>query len=45
MNCIQFNMNGDLLLSGSDDQTVKIWDVFSSQCLETLRFVFLWGSW
>jgi WD40 repeat protein len=33
---IAFNLAGDLLASGSDDQTLRIWDTRSEQCLNTL---------
>lgn len=42
MNCINFNCGGDLLVSGSDDTTVKIWNLNSGRCLDTLLYVPLW---
>jgi WD40 repeat protein len=37
VNSLEFNKSGDLLLSGSDDRTVKIWNSTSGECLETLH--------
>ena len=36
VNVISFNDGGDLLLSGSDDGTLKIWNPFNGHCLQTL---------
>ena len=36
VNCIAFSPNGGKLVSGSSDSTVKLWDVFSGECLKTL---------
>jgi len=33
---LSFNLYGSLLASGSDDKTIKIWDVSSGKCLQTL---------
>jgi len=35
--CVRFSPDGNTLLSGSHDNTVKLWDVASVQCLGTLR--------
>ena len=35
---ISVNKSGQFLLSGSDDCTVKIWEVFSGRCLKTITF-------
>ena len=32
-----FDASGGTLASGSDDQTVKLWDVASGECLRTLE--------
>lgn len=37
MNTISFSKHGDLIVSGSDDGTVKIWNVETQNCLETLK--------
>ena len=34
--CLCVSMDGANLISGSDDCNVKIWDVFSGQCIKTL---------
>jgi WD40 repeat protein len=36
VNVVAFNKSGSLLLSGSDDSEVKIWDPFTRQCLTSL---------
>jgi len=34
--CLCVSMDGSNLVSGSDDCSVKIWDIFSGQCIKTL---------
>ncbi len=34
--CLQ--VNGDVLISGSYDDTLKIWDIKTGECVNTLRF-------
>ena len=34
---VAFSPNGQILASGSNDQTVRLWDVNTGQCLKTLR--------
>ncbi|XP_047487482.1 WD and tetratricopeptide repeats protein 1-like isoform X2 [Penaeus chinensis] len=36
VNCIEFNTEGSLLLSGSDDYDVILWDVYSQKRIKTL---------
>ncbi|KAG2393744.1 hypothetical protein C9374_007275 [Naegleria lovaniensis] len=36
VNAINFNTNGDLIVTGSDDETVKIWNTWTGKCLTTL---------
>src|SRR5207253_1396262 len=35
--CISFHPRNDLLASGSDDQSIKLWDLGGRQCLKTIR--------
>jgi WD40 repeat protein len=37
INSITFNQDGNLLMSGSDDETIKLWDATNLQLLRTLR--------
>nr|WP_302480992.1 hypothetical protein [Nostoc sp. TCL240-02] len=32
-----FHPNGQNLVSGSQDETIKLWDVETGECLQTLR--------
>ena len=34
--CLSVSMDGTKLVSGSHDCTVKIWDIFSGQCVRSL---------
>ncbi|TFI51141.1 hypothetical protein BLD44_027820 [Mastigocladus laminosus UU774] len=34
--CLTFSIDGQMLISGSDDQTIKLWDINSGQCQQTL---------
>ncbi|KAI1292337.1 F-box/WD repeat-containing protein 7 [Halotydeus destructor] len=34
--CLQFNPNSNLIVSGSDDNTLKVWSSTSGKCLRTL---------
>ncbi|KAK7019403.1 WD and tetratricopeptide repeat protein [Halocaridina rubra] len=36
VNCIEFNSEGSLLLSGSDDYDIILWDVYRQQKIKTL---------
>jgi WD40 repeat protein len=36
VNAINFNVAGDLIVTGSDDKTVKIWNTISRHCVTTL---------
>ncbi|GAU93924.1 hypothetical protein RvY_05784 [Ramazzottius varieornatus] len=36
--CLQFNTDGSLLVTGSDDNTVRIWQVKSRVCVRVLQF-------
>ena len=37
MNSVSFSRDGTKVASGSDDETVKLWDVTSGECLQTLE--------
>ena len=34
---IGFNPDGTIIASGSADETIKVWDVKTGECLKTLR--------
>jgi WD40 repeat protein len=34
---VAFSPSGEMLASGSSDQTVKLWDIKSGECLYTLQ--------
>ncbi|XP_067872569.1 WD repeat-containing protein 18 isoform X3 [Heterodontus francisci] len=35
--CLSVSMDGTLLISGSHDETVRLWDIQSKQCLRTIN--------
>ncbi|XP_060702024.1 WD repeat-containing protein 18 isoform X2 [Hemiscyllium ocellatum] len=35
--CLSVSMDGTLLISGSQDETVRLWDIQSKQCLRTIN--------
>ena len=38
VNCVAFKPdNPNIVVSGSDDETIKTWDITSGSCLSTLR--------
>lgn len=38
MTCLSVSTDGSVLLSGSHDETVRLWDVQSKQCIRTMTF-------
>lgn len=36
MTCLSVSTDGSILLSGSHDESVRLWDVKSKQCLRTV---------
>lgn len=36
MTCLSVSTDGSVLLSGSHDESVRLWDVKSKQCLRTV---------
>jgi WD40 repeat protein len=34
---VTFNPDGQTLASGSTDETIKLWDINTEECIETLR--------
>ncbi|WP_414589979.1 NB-ARC domain-containing protein [Scytonema sp. PCC 10023] len=41
--CLTFSTDGQMLISGSDDQTIKLWDINNGQCQQTL-FTNIWTT-
>ena len=37
VNSVVFSADGNLLISGSHDRTIRIWDVHSGHCLHILK--------
>lgn len=37
INCVEMSRDGDLLISGCADSTIKVWDLSSGECNRTLR--------
>lgn len=37
--CARFSSDGRLIVSCSDDKTIKLWDVTSGQCIRTFNDV------
>ncbi|KFV61656.1 WD repeat-containing protein 18, partial [Dryobates pubescens] len=37
--CLSVSTDGSLLLSGSHDETVRLWDIQSKQCLKTMNHI------
>lgn len=35
--CAKFSLDGRLLVSCSDDKTIKVWDIISGQCIRTFN--------
>ncbi|KAJ6216347.1 hypothetical protein RDWZM_007504 [Blomia tropicalis] len=35
--CLQFNPNSNIIISGSDDNTLKVWSSLTGRCLRTLN--------
>lgn len=36
MTCLSVSTDGSVLLSGSHDETVRVWDIQSKQCVRTV---------
>ncbi|KAJ3889762.1 quinon protein alcohol dehydrogenase-like superfamily [Lentinula edodes] len=36
VNCIQYSLNGDLIVSGSDDKTIRIWDAANKDSVKVI---------
>lgn len=41
--CLTFSTDGQMLISGSDEQTIKLWDINNGQCQQTL-FTNIWTT-
>lgn len=39
VNVVSFSKNGDLIVTGSDDGDVRVWNAHSRECIRTLSFV------
>lgn len=37
--CARFSLDGRLIVSCSDDKTIKLWDVISGQCIKSFNDV------
>jgi len=36
---VAFTVDGDMLISGGDDQTIRVWDVNKGHCLRTMQVI------
>ena len=37
INCLSFSHGGELLASGGDDETVRVWEISTKKCLHVLE--------
>lgn len=42
---LSFSSDGGYLASASDDETVRVWDVLTGQCIKTLEVSTLYTIW